>query len=177
LLNQKNKFKALNQKTDKHMKDIEYAIMQRKKLDSDDKNSYNLSIKEKSDDKILNLLNEFDDLKALLTAAYEETKKSETNLNEIINANFLFNLTIAVQGIKKLKMSFDEMIDNKIKYLKIIDAVTLQAIDAINRLELVGNNALDHKTFFEMNAIPYCKLIFTLLSLILNMEIFEIINH
>lgn len=139
------------------MKEIEYAILQRRKLDADEKNAYNLSVKEKSEDKILNLLNEFDELKAQLTINYEDAKKSETNLNEIIKANFLFNLIITIQGIKKLKMSFDEMIDNKIKYLKTIEDVILLAIEAINKLELVGNNAMDQKAFFEMKTVPYCK--------------------
>ena len=139
------------------MKEIEYAITQRKKLDTDEKNAYNLSMKEKCEDKILNLLNEFDELKAQLTVTFEDTKKSETNLNEIIKANFLFNLIITIQGIKKLKMIFDEMIDNKIKYLRTIVDVILDAIESISKLELVTNYCMDQKAFFEMKAIPYCK--------------------
>jgi len=158
LFNQKYKFKLLNQKADKQMKEIEYAIIQRRKLGTDEKNNYNLSLKEKAEDKILNLLNEFDEIKGQLLINFEDAKKSETNFNEILKANFLFNLIIAIQGIKKLKISFNEMIDNKINYLKTIERVILQAIEGINKMEYLIHNLIDYKCFFETKNIPFSKI-------------------
>lgn len=159
LSNQRIKFKTLNQKAEKQMKEIENAVLQRKKIDSDEKGSYYLSIKEKSEDKILNLLNEFDELKAQISVTFEDAKKAETNLNEIIKTNFLFNLMITIQGIRKLKMSFDEMIDNKIKYLKKIESLLLDAIENINRMDIVKNYAFEIKCLFDLKGIVFSNFV------------------
>lgn len=155
LLNQKNKFKLLNVKAEKQFKELEAAIGMRKKIDSDDKNAYNLSLKEKSDDRILNLLNDFDDLKSQINVSYEDTKKSETNLNEIIKGNFLYSLIITIQGIKKLKICFDEMIDNKIKYFRNIEKLISNSYDNITKQEYLTNNNIDYKAFFESKGFAF----------------------
>lgn len=159
LSNQRLKFKNLNIKAEKQMKEIENAILYRKKIETDDKNNYNLSLREKSDDKILNLLNEFEEIKSQILVSFEETKKSETNLNEIIKANFLYNLIINIQGIKKLKICFDETIENKQKFFKTIEEIILNSLDNIEKNE---NDIPDdcYKIFYESKLIPYCKNIF-----------------
>jgi hypothetical protein len=118
LNSQKTKFFNLNQKAEKIIKEIDLAFQQKKKLNIGDLNSYNLALKEKSEDKILNLINDFEENKLNLRNNYEEIKKLENNFNEIIKGNFFHNLLITIKGIKNLRICFEEAIDNKIKYLK-----------------------------------------------------------
>jgi hypothetical protein len=140
LVSQKTKFFNLNQKAEKIIKDIDQAFQQKNKLNSGDLNSYNLTLKEKAEDKILNLINDFEETKLSLRNNYEEIKKLENNFNEIIKGNFFHNLLITIKGIKNLRICFEEAIDNKIKYLNFDKELIAKNIKEINELGFITEN-------------------------------------
>ena len=112
-----------------------------------------MALKEKSEDKILNFLNDFEDTKSNLAICFEEIKSSETNFNEIIKGNFLHNLVITIRGIKNLKICFDETIDNKIKYLKFDEELLNINTKEVTELEYISNNTFDIQTILESKGL------------------------
>ena len=153
LLSQKAKFKNFNQKAEKIIKEIDLALQQKKKLNTGDLNSFNLSLKEKTEDKILNLINDFEDTKLNINITFEEIKKLENNFNEIIKGIFFHNLIITIKGIKNLKICFEETIDNKIKYLKFDSELINETIKEINELEFIKENSFDVQELLKIKGI------------------------
>lgn len=160
LTSQKTKFKTLNQKAEKTIKEIEAALQQKKNLTSGDINSFNLALKEKSEDKILNLINDYEETKINIENTYEEIKKSENNFNEIIKANFFHNLIITIKGIKNLKICFEETIENKIKYLKLDEELINENIKEINELDYIKENPINILGLLESKGISSGKNLF-----------------
>lgn len=113
LYNAKNKYKASQNKLEKINKELEVLLTSRRKADSDEKNSYNLSMKDKLDDKILNSINEFDENKLINKQNFDECKRQEIILNDLVKDYFSQCVVFFVTNTKKLKVLFEGIIDNK----------------------------------------------------------------
>ena len=90
LLNFRSKYRTSITKTEKVVKELESVLSSKSKLESE--NSYNMTLREKIEDKILNLLNDFEESKGVINHNFDEVKKFETYLNDFIkNLKVLLN--------------------------------------------------------------------------------------
>jgi len=86
LLNSRAKYRSSVNKTEKVVKELETAFSSKRKLDNE--HSYNMTLRDKVEDRILNLLNDFEEYKGIINNNFDEVKKFENFLNEFLKNQF-----------------------------------------------------------------------------------------
>ena len=153
LLNFKVKYKACLIKYEKSYKELDTNINNKRKLENDEKNSYNLSMKDKVDDKILNYLNEFEDNRQSLINLYDEYKKSEENINNINKNALVNNIKYDYGIIVKFVNCYKYLIENKNNcLLKIKDQIS-KSISGVSNIEIEISYV--EKKYSEIKGIKY----------------------
>jgi hypothetical protein len=153
LINSRNKFKSFQTKHDKMYKDMESTILSKRKIENDEKHSYNSVIKDKVDDKILNLMNEFEDNKIALNTSFDECKTKESSVNELLKNYFIKILKLNCDNIKKITKCFDSISGNKFMLMNNMNENTETAKENLNQTELELENL--EKRYSEMKGTPF----------------------
>ena len=137
----REKFKSACLKAEKLYKELEANCISKKKLENDAQNSYNLSMKDKIEDKILNILNDFEDNKAAINLAYDDCGRLEGALNELIKTNFVNVVKFLNGALFKLTTSFENLTAEKAKmYEKIKDEILISNYEQIDKIEFCLDN-------------------------------------
>jgi hypothetical protein len=151
----KNRYRTSLAKCERLYKDLEVSIQGRRKHESDEKNNYNLTIKDKTDDKVLNYLNEFEDNQAQLVTSYEEYKKAEEGLHEFTKNSIIANVKLSEGLLCKITQNVQLVIDHKYNIMKKVKEVTSDIILAIinSDLDLLD----DERKYCQLKNIKYGK--------------------
>lgn len=141
LNNAKIKYKNLFIKTEKSYKDLEQNFLNKKKIETDDKHSYNQTMKEKIEDKILNILNEFEENKNSLVSSFDECKRLEVVLNEMIKNTFTNSIRFIVNSINNFKNLLSNVCEEKSNSLnKCKTEFIFKSLESLNQIELDFSN-------------------------------------
>jgi hypothetical protein len=141
LNNARIKYKNLFIKTEKSFKDLEQNFLSKKKVEADDKHSYNQTMKDKIEDKILNILNEFEENKNSLISSFDECKRLEVVLNEMIKNAFTNSIRFLVNSINNFKNLLSNVCEGKSSSLnKCKNEFIFKSMESLNQIELDFNN-------------------------------------
>jgi len=140
LSNARAKYKANYAKIEKNYKELEQIFGSKRKLEYDDKNAYNQTMKEKLNDKILNILNEFGENKINLVSSFDECKRLENNFNELIKNSFVNVIKFLHSSINHFRNTLEEIAENRITITKKQKESVSGTIEKMRRTELILEN-------------------------------------
>ncbi len=150
LNNFKTKYRNQLTKAEKNIKEIENSITYRRKIDSE-KNS---SGKAKTDEKIVSLLNELEENKGHLLIIFDNIKRDESALNELISVFFQNSIKYTTENINKLKNFSSTMVKQKMEINNKIKESLLQGLETLNLIEIDFSEHYEKK-FSDLKNIKY----------------------
>ena len=113
------KYKNFDQKEAKILKEMDSIYTEKKGIDADDKKSYNITLKERNEELLMNKVNEFDLNKEQKIAIYQEGKSLEKKINNQLNDilstivhTFSFNLSKLKEGFEKIVEQYKSKIND-----------------------------------------------------------------
>ena len=115
------KYKLLDGKEAKILKEIEEIYNDKKTIENDGKKSYHLTLKEKNDELLLNKLNEYDQNRDQRIQIYQESKTLEKKINNELNNLLSTSIKTIYSNLIELKNGIEKIIDQyRIKINEII---------------------------------------------------------
>ena len=112
---------------------LEQLVNNKKKSESD-KNTYNITIKEKFEEKILQVFHEIEDKKKILIKTESEVKAMESFLNVIIESIIKNVISFCSNGFISLRKSFSEIGSMKLKNFFSTKDLTTKFVDKVKDL-------------------------------------------
>lgn len=138
------KYKLLDGKEAKILKEIEEIYNDKKTIENDGKKSYNLTLKEKNDELLLNKLNEYDQNRDQRIQIYQESKTLEKKINNELNNLLSTSIKTIYSNLIELKNGIEKIIDQyRIKINEIINITLKPLIKEINQIEEAPNKPIE----------------------------------
>jgi hypothetical protein len=153
LSNVKAKYKTNLQKCEKLFKDVDTSLQAKRKNESDEKATYNLALKDKMDDKVLNLLNEFEENHSSLISTFDDYKKIEETLNEFTKNNFNCNIKLTDSLLVRISQNIQIAMDQKFNIMNIIKSLTTDILNTLTNLDVDLNE--EEQRYCEMKGIKF----------------------
>lgn len=118
----KAKIKQLITKIEKNTKELKNLSENRKK--ETEKGNYNLSVKEKLDNKIMKALNEFSENKECYNLSLVDIEKNERYINQFISTQLENSAKFLFAGLNKLRFFFNLYMEGKVTiFFKLIQEI------------------------------------------------------
>lgn len=135
LNSQRVKHKSITIKLDKLHTDLEQSVSQKRKLDGDkNKNSFNTTLKDKNEDKILQYLSEIEEKTEELNKLGSDIKNLENFVNIIIESVLKNTLSFCLNSFISLRKSFVNISIKKVATFNLVKAIITQYWERVKEL-------------------------------------------
>ena len=135
------------------MKELETVLCSKRKLESE--NSYNLTLREKVEDKILNILNDLEEFKGLINNNFDEVKKIENLLNEFLKDKFSITMKFTYDCHKRLISYFEFLINYKISHFFKIKQMLIEGNNNLKFIEIDFSSNINEKNYALLKSMKY----------------------
>ncbi len=156
LLNSRAKYRSSVNKTEKVVKELETAFSSKRKLDNE--HSYNMTLRDKVEDRILNLLNDFEEYKGIINNNFDEVKKFENFLNEFLKNQFSKILKFSFVNHKRLHSNYETIVGIKIALFNKIKIILDSGVESIKYIEIDYSSNEYEKKYCDLKSVKFGKL-------------------
>jgi vacuolar-type H+-ATPase subunit D/Vma8 len=135
-------------------------LTSKRKLESE--NSYNKTLKDKVEDKILNLLNDFEEFKGIINTNFDEVKKFENFLNEFLKTQFSKILKFSFDTHKRLFCHFEALVGIKISLFNKIKQILVSGNETLKNIEIDYTSNGFERRYSELKNVKFGMKLFLL---------------
>lgn len=126
----RTKHRTITGKADTCYKELENLIQSKKNIETD-KNVYNLTVREKLEEKIINSLDQILLLKASQNEAFDDVIKNESLVNEQLNLIFKTITALVFDFVNKFKLLYQDIANIKASTFSLIGNFTNEAVNEL----------------------------------------------
>jgi hypothetical protein len=117
-----------------------------------------MTLRDKVEDRILNLLNDFEEYKGIINNNFDEVKKFENFLNEFLKNQFSKILKFSFVNHKRLHSNYETIVGIKIALFNKIKIILDSGVESIKYIEIDYSSNEYEKKYCDLKSVKFGKL-------------------